>query len=137
MQKFLGIGAVVIASIMLLLSGVSREGGDLQSKTWVWESALYNDSREIKPKTPGSFVITFGEDSKFSVKTDCNSVGGSFVAEDGQISMSDIYMTKMYCEGSQEMEFIKMLENTSSYHFDTEGELILDLKFDSGSVVFR
>jgi hypothetical protein len=46
-------------------------------------------------------------------------------------------MTKMYCEGSQESVFTGLLENTHSYHFTSKGELIFNLKFDSGSVIFR
>ena len=43
----------------------------------------------------------------------------------------------MYCEGSQESDFQKLLQNTGSYHFTSKGELIFDLKFDSGTVTFR
>jgi hypothetical protein len=44
----------------------------------------------------------------------------------------------MYCgEGSQENEFVQILTNTSTYHVTSREELIFDLKFDSGSVMFR
>lgn len=44
--------------------------------------------------------------------------------------------TKMFCEGSQETVFAELITNSSGYHFSNKGELILDLKFDSGSVIF-
>ena len=109
----------------------------LTMTTWRWQSALYNDGREIRPATPDTFTLTFKNDGTFSATTDCNNAGGSYTANDGSISFTDIFSTLMYCEGSQESEFIQLLTNTSGYLFTSRGELILDLKFDSGSVVFR
>lgn len=109
----------------------------LDMKKWVWISALYNDGREIKPKQVGRFTLTFSKDGTFSATTDCNGVGGKYTATRSQITFSEMMSTLMYCEGSQEQEFNQLLTNTSSYHFTSRGELILDLKFDSGSVVFR
>lgn len=109
----------------------------LDMKKWVWISTLYNDEREIKPKQADRFTITFGKDGRFSATTDCNSASGTYTAGNGLITFGAIAQTKMFCEGSQEMEFITSLQNTSGYHFTSKGELILDLKFDSGSVVFR
>jgi heat shock protein HslJ len=109
----------------------------LGMKPWVWVEALYNDGRQVLPKKPGVFTITFADNGGFSVKTDCNHMAGSFKAKDGTISFSEIMSTQMYCEGSQESEFSQLLLNSTGYHFTSRGQLILDLKFDSGSVVFR
>lgn len=109
----------------------------LSMKKWVWISALYNDERELKPNRTNAFTLTFNSDGKFSATTDCNSMGGTYTATAGIISFSNIFQTEMYCEGSQESDFAKLLENASGYHFTSRGELILDLKFDSGSVIFR
>lgn len=109
----------------------------LDMKKWVWVSTLYNDEREIKPKQVDRFTIAFGKDGRFSATTDCNSASGTYTAGNGLIAFGAIAQTKMFCEGSQEMEFVTSLQNTSGYHFTSKGELILDLKFDSGSVVFR
>lgn len=106
-------------------------------KTWNWVSALYNDGTEIKPKKLDKFTITFGKDGKFSATTDCNRMSGSYTVKDKVISFGSIAMTKMFCEGSQESTFASLLETASGYHFTSKGELILDLKFDSGSAVFR
>jgi heat shock protein HslJ len=64
-------------------------------------------------------------------------MGGGYKANDNMIAFTDIFQTEMYCEGSKESDFLKLLQNTSGYHFTSFGELILDLKFDSGSVVFK
>ena len=109
----------------------------LDMKTWTWVSALYNDGRKITPNKAGAFTLTFGADGRFSAKTDCNSVGGSYTAAENKITFGQMISTKMYCEGSQENEFTTLLSNTTSYQFTSRGELILGLKFDSGSVVLK
>jgi heat shock protein HslJ len=108
----------------------------LDMKKWEWVRAEYNDGRVISPKQPGKFTITFKTDGDFSVTTDCNTMGGGVKTMGEAINFDSIVSTKMYCEGSQEGEFAQMLVDSTSYHFTSKGELILDLKMDSGSVIF-
>lgn len=110
----------------------------LAMKTWVWQSTLLNDGTEVRPVQAGRFTITFTTDGTFGAGTDCNSMGGRYAAStDGTITFSEIAQTLMACENSQEAVFSGFLTNASGYHFTSKGELILDLKFDSGSVIFR
>src|SRR3989344_1155561 len=100
-------------------------------------SYIYNDGREVVPKKPEAFTLTFGNDGKFSATTDCNSMGGSYTAKNDTISFGEMYSTLMFCTDSQETEFSQLLGNIGGYHFTSRGELIFNLKFDSGTVVFR
>ena len=109
----------------------------LVMKKWVWIRALYNDGREVVPKKPEAFTLTFGNDGKFSATTDCNSMGGSYTAKNDTISFGEMYSTLMFCTDSQETEFSQLLGNIGGYHFTSRGELIFNLKLDSGTVVFR
>lgn len=109
----------------------------LTMKEWRWVSAQYEDGRVVEPGAPDRFVLMFAEDGRFSASTDCNRLSGSYSANEGRLSFGEIASTKMFCEGSQETEFRQFLENTSGYHFTARGELILALKFDSGTVTFR
>jgi heat shock protein HslJ len=109
----------------------------LGMKKWTWVSALYNDGREVKPKATDAFTLSFGSDGRFSATTDCNSMSGSYTTGANGLEFSQIVSTKMYCEGSQEAEFATMLQTAQGHHFTSRGELIVDLKFDSGSVVFK
>ena len=113
------------------------EAMTLQMKDWVWISALYNDGRKVQPNKEGDFILTFGENERFSVKTDCNSLSGTYEGIEGMLVFSDTVMTKMYCEGSQEEEFAKILENAAGFHFTSKGELVIDLMLDSGTATFR
>lgn len=104
---------------------------------WRWQHTLYNDGKEVRPAEFGTFTLTFKDDGSFSARTDCNSAGGLYTASEGTISFTNVASTLMYCEGSQESEFMKTLNEAQGYHFTSRGELILDLKFDSGTAVFR
>lgn len=104
---------------------------------WRWIRTLYNDGREVRPKREGAFSLTFSDDGSVAVKTDCNHMGGKYEASGGTITFTDMFTTLMYCEGSQENEFSSMLGEVATYRFTSRGELILDLKFDSGSMTFR
>ncbi len=109
----------------------------LSMKTWNWISAQYNDGRTVTPSKSGKFTITFKSDSTFSATTDCNGIGGEYVAKQGSISLTKMVSTLMYCEGSQEADFSKLLSDAAGYHFTSKGELVFDLKYDSGVVIFR
>ena len=109
----------------------------LDMKSWTWISAFYEDGRVVKPKNSADFGIVFTNDGRISIKTDCNSGSGSYTVEGGKIAFGPIASTKMYCEGSQESEFFQLISNSTGYLFTSKGELILQLKFDSGTVTFR
>ncbi|TSC51918.1 MAG: Uncharacterized protein LiPW41_685 [Parcubacteria group bacterium LiPW_41] len=108
----------------------------LDMKPWRWVKTTYNNDTEMKPKID-RFVLAFKNDKTFSASTDCNGVGGEYTVTGNKISFTRMFSTQMYCEGSQESEFAKMLEETQSFLFTSKGELILELKFDSGSVIFN
>ncbi|MFC1720737.1 META domain-containing protein [Patescibacteria group bacterium] len=109
----------------------------LDMHTWRWIKTTYNNDTELIPDNIEEFTITFKNDGTFSATTDCNSMGGSYEVEENKITFSDIFATEMFCEGSQEQQFSKMLGEVNSYFFTGHGELIFDLKFDSGSSIFR
>lgn len=109
----------------------------LPMKTWVWQETSLPDGTTMTPAKPEAFSITFADDGSFTATTDCNGVGGTYTAEGSLLTFGEMMSTLMYCDGSQESDFVGYLTNTSGYHFTTRGELILDLKFDSGSVVFK
>lgn len=110
----------------------------LDMKTWNWISTTYNDGKVIKPNTSDRFKLTFTTNNKtFSVSTDCNGVGGEYTVDKNKIFFDKMMSTLMHCEGSQESDFSKSLSQVSSYHFTNKGELVFDLKYDSGVMIFR
>ena len=108
----------------------------LQMKTWFWENTNYNDDTVHTPDKPEAFSLTFEEGGKLLVTTDCNSMRGHYSTADNKIQIEKMISTRMYCEGSQEQLFSGMLESVGSYFFTNRGQLVLELKYDSGSMIF-
>jgi heat shock protein HslJ len=109
----------------------------LQSKTWTWERTIYSDGTVHTPDESDAFTLTFTDDGQVRVTTDCNNMRGGYIVTDHRIEFGRLASTRMYCEGSQENLFAGMLENVTSHFVDDEGRLILELKYDSGSVILR
>ena len=109
----------------------------LNMKTWNWVNTIYNNGTEIKPIISGKFTLTFSKSKTFKATTDCNRIGGEYITSGDKISFSKMMSTLMYCDGSQEGSFTKMLNETQSYMFTSKGELVLLLKEDTGSVIFK
>jgi heat shock protein HslJ len=109
----------------------------LSMKKWSWVSTQYSDDKKVLPKNLSSFSITFKNDGTFSATTDCNGIGGEYKVTKNKIVLDKMISTLMYCDGSQESEFTKALSGVSSYLFTSKGELVLELKLDSGTMLFK
>ena len=109
----------------------------LGMKTWNWVETRYNDGKIVYPKKANKFTITFSKDKRFSLTTDCNAMSGEYVVTGKSIKFQKIISTLMACEGSQEEDFSKMIQDSNEYIFTNKGELVLNIKYDSGSVIFK
>lgn len=109
----------------------------LTMKKWEWVKTLYSNDKLVIPLKQNKFSLIFKNDNTFSATTDCNSMGGEYTIKDNIINFSKMMSTQMYCEGSQEADFTKMINETQSYLFTSKGELVLNMKFDSGSIFFK
>lgn len=118
-------------------AGEIAVGPSLTSKAWEWVSTEMNNDTVVKPNKPGVFKITFTEKGDVSVKTDCNGMFGRYTLQNNQLTFGNMASTKMYCEGSQETAFAKSFGEVSSFFISPKGELILELKLDSGVVRFK
>jgi heat shock protein HslJ len=109
----------------------------LGMKKWVWIETLYNNGTSLEPKKVDAFTLTFSPDGNFHTTTDCNSVSGKYTTNKQSIEFSHMVSTLMYCDASQESQFTALLTNVDSYLFTSKGEFVLNLKMDSGSVIFK
>ena len=108
----------------------------LGMKTWNWVNTKYSNGTTVTPKT-NKFALTFKADKTFSATTDCNGVGGEYTVKGNKITFTKMMSTLMFCEGSQEQDYSKMLDQVESYMFTSKGELVLNLKLDTGSMIFK
>ena len=109
----------------------------LGMKKWKWMKTLYSDDKLVTPLKQSKFSIVFRDENTFSATTDCNSIGGEYTVKSQVINFSKMMSTQMYCEGSQEADFTKMLNEIQNYLFTSKGELVFTMKFDSGSIFFK
>jgi heat shock protein HslJ len=110
---------------------------ELTDRQWTWAWTRMSDGRNIISRQKDAFTITFDEDGRFSGTTDCNSFGGQYDIKENYIIFSQIFFTEMYCENSQEFDFTGALSEVDKFMFDEDGNLILLLKFDSGSIILN
>jgi len=109
----------------------------LDMKTWNWVSSTFADGTKMTPKGTKKFTLTFKKDGSFASATDCNGIGGNYVVKNKKITFSNMLSTMMYCEGSQQTDFQKILDETDNYYFTSKGELILGFKMAGGIAVFK
>jgi len=107
----------------------------LRETSWVWTETIYEDDSAVTPDQPGSFVLSFIDESQFGAQTDCNNVRGSYSLTGAAISFEPMATTRMACRNDvQEGEFVAMLEVVEEITVDSEDRLMLALP--SGTMVF-
>lgn len=120
-----------------------KEGGErkqfsLSDSSWIWISTGLSNSTSLTPNKKDVFTITFNQDGTLSGTTDCNNFSGNYsTKENNAITFGEFAQTQMFCEASQEGAFIDMISKTDHYMFTSDGNLVLLLKYDSGSVMFK
>jgi heat shock protein HslJ len=137
--KFQGKKLFFLSSDIVALARFSQEKMQgLSGPAWQWMETLFNDDRKVVPENPANYTLQFKEDGKLSVKADCNQKGGVYSVSPGEktISMEITHSTMAFCpEGSLEDEFVKGFSAAVIYFFK-DGDLYIDLKFDSGTMRF-
>ncbi|MEY4440514.1 MAG: hypothetical protein RLY49_140 [Candidatus Parcubacteria bacterium] len=103
----------------------------LPSTTWAWVKT-YNgvgpatqDMSAVTPIKKDIFTITFTSEGRVSGTTDCNSFSGTYSLDEyNKIHFGSFMSTLMFCENSQEQEFLSMFKE--SFVYVSEDELILE-----------
>lgn len=110
----------------------------LVDNNWLWSETVKGDEK-VEPKQKEAFVIMFQEDMKVNGTTDCNNYFGNYQAsEEGEVSFGPLASTMMYCEDSQEGDFVKDLSEVEAYNISEDGEILsLDLRDDAGTMKFE
>jgi heat shock protein HslJ len=111
------------------------EASSLFDTSWVWLYSDMHNGTRIDAKE-GEFVLSFKDGASFGSTSDCNSMSGIYSIDGEVLSLGGIAMTLMYCEGSQEGEYVSQLELVNSYHIEGD-TLMLQLDRDFGVMVFR
>lgn len=136
-------GWKIEGSVLFLLSGskvlarLTKEVDlGITGTVWRWEQTQYSDDRTEVPTDPGNYIVQFRDDGTLNVKADCNQKGGTYSLEEGRLSIEITHSTMAACpDGSLEDAFVRGLSAAAIY-FIREGDLWIDLKYDSGTMRF-
>jgi copper homeostasis protein (lipoprotein) len=102
------------------------------------DKTVFANGTVVTPMKSGAFSINLTQDGRVNGTTDCNGFGGEYqVGSDGIITFGEFMSTQMYCEGSQEGEFNSMITKVKSYSLDLEGNLVMILNNNEGSIFFK
>ncbi len=103
---------------------------------WQWQQTQMNNGDLFTPNTPANYTIQFMADGTAAIQADCNTVRAVYTVEENRVSLTMGPSTLMACpEGSLGDQFVSNLSNTTLFFFQ-EGNLFIDLKFDSGTMSF-
>jgi heat shock protein HslJ len=127
---------ILFIIVLSFVQAGSVQVPQMVDREWIWVKTVMNDDNTITPVQSDAFQIKFKENGKFTGKTDCNSYFGEYEVEGNKITVDITGSTRMFCEDSQEDDFLDQLRNVDNYFINGEGNLILLLKFDSGSMIF-
>jgi len=135
----------IMISLMLILvfalaaCGGQSEGSDsIAGTTWKWQS--FQDSADvnnISVSDPENYTLTLNEDGTASIKADCNQVSWTYELDGSILTFNTLGpSTLAMCpEGSLDTQYLERLGNTATFVL-SEGQLFLNLIFDSGNMVF-
>jgi heat shock protein HslJ/membrane-bound inhibitor of C-type lysozyme len=86
----------------------------LVGNIWVWQSSTLSDGTTLTPNKPGVFTLEFNAEGNVRGTTDCNGFSGQYTQESSNVSSGPFAMTKMFCEGSQEMDFMNLVSGATT-----------------------
>jgi heat shock protein HslJ len=95
------------------------------------------DENNITVSDPENYTLTLNEDGNASIKADCNQVSWKYELDGSSLTFDTLGpSTLAMCpDGSLDTQFLERLGNTATY-VKSDGQLFLNLKFDSGNLVF-
>ena len=118
-------------------SNRTPDQADILGIDWQWQATRYSNDTTAEPKDPARYRLRLEADGTVRITADCNQAGGRYRIEGHRIVIEIMHSTMAAFEpGSLEAIFLRDLAAAAIY-FMRQGDLYLDLKFDSGTMVFR
>ena len=133
---------LMISIFLILVFSLVACGGQSEESitgtTWRWQA--FEDSageNNITVSDPENYTLTLNEDGTASIKADCNQVSWTYELDGSSLTFNTLGpSTLAMCpEGSLDTQYLEGLGNTATYVL-SEGQLFLNLQFDSGNMVF-
>ena len=120
----------IVKTIFVHAAGGAGPNPEMLGVTWKWQS--FNG---IAVPKPDLFTLVLQPDGTFQFTADCNTGGGTYIADDVQITFTFGEMSQNDCgRESLSTVFVKMLPSALTYILN-ESDLTFKLT-GSGSMVF-
>lgn len=137
MNKLLILGSVFMLSVFNC--GSSRQAIQPQTEIYQtkWLLKKIDPGRGMEEVNTRAFIRFDKEKKSAGGNGSCNSFGSNFSLEGSAIHFSNIFSTKMFCEGVQATEdrFFKLLEQADQY--EVKGDILELRKKDKTLLVFK
>ncbi|MBW2198948.1 MAG: META domain-containing protein [Deltaproteobacteria bacterium] len=136
-------GQIVIESIVLLRIKQKEDCGpaklsiaDITGMEWKWQQTRYNNDQQARPQDPSRYTVLFRPDGTLNIRADCNRAGGKYAIQTSALTVEVTHSTRAACPpDSLEQTFLQNL-NSAAIYFMKEGQLYIDLKYDTGTMKF-
>jgi heat shock protein HslJ len=133
--------SLLLASLAVPLQAATLTSGDGKTAdiggiTWKWQRTVYNNDTRSEPPDPSRYTILLMPEGHLSVHLDCNAGGGRYTLDGNSLALKVTHATMAACPpGSLAQQFMKDLA-AAKIAFMREGNLYLDLMYDSGTMQF-
>jgi heat shock protein HslJ len=120
MKKTTLFWTISCAALLLVLSACATNSASLTGNSWKLVS--YGPVTGQVPAVANvETSLTFGTDGKISGKLGCNSMGGDYTVDGGNITFKNVYATEMACpdpQMAQESIAFMVLQNMTTFKID-------------------
>ena len=117
-------------------TGEADASAALTGTTWQWVATV-TPVETFESVDPARYTITLASDGSVAAQFDCNRGQGTYETTDNQLDFGLFAATRMACpEDSQDFVFTRQLEEVTTF-FMRDGQLFLELPYDSGTMRFR
>jgi heat shock protein HslJ len=128
-------GSYIPATSDTLISSTEVATTSFVGKHLKLTEILTKENKTITLKKAKDFTVTFVSDGSVTGTTDCNNFFGTYKATGTKITLSPLGSSKMFCEGSQEGEFLSYFQGITSYISATNSDITFISA--SGSLMFK
>jgi heat shock protein HslJ len=115
---------------------MAPESARLMGVEWRWQGSQYSNDTQNIPPGMDRYTLTLQPDGRVNIRADCNRGGGNFALDGNKIAITITHTTRAACPpDSLEQPYIRDLNGVAVWFFK-EGDLYLDIKYDTGTMKF-
>ncbi|MDE7410521.1 MAG: META domain-containing protein [Paramuribaculum sp.] len=127
-----------LITLTLLIISCSDGGKKIQGHWNIVEyDCIFTSSHQLTTITTyPRLLFSFYPDGTFNCNTDCNALSGNYIADDTNLSFSDISSTEIACENELIERSLKVLiPEVETY--ELSGDSIINMYDKKGSLLIR